>query len=100
MYKYYNYNYNDCRYYEVAAPSHDHYTFNPTTQSWYEDILIDNKGYSFNQVRNYAELFLDQMEGNTYREIIDFLLEELEEEHMGKSSWAYQQIKERWGIEL
>lgn len=43
MPKYFNYNYNDCKYYEVSAPSHDHYTYKYETNSWYEDIIEEDK---------------------------------------------------------
>ena len=51
MPKYFNYNYNDCKYYQVSGPSHDHYTYNVMTNSWYEDVLIDNKGVPYYEIR-------------------------------------------------
>ena len=37
---------------------------------------------------------------NTKDEIIDFLLDALEEEHMGSRAWAIEEIKSRFNIEL
>jgi hypothetical protein len=40
--KYYNYDYEKKAYYEVAQPFHDHYTYDPKTNSWYEDIFPED----------------------------------------------------------
>ena len=37
---------------------------------------------------------------NIKDEIIDFLLDALEEEHMGSRGWAIEEIKSRFNIEL
>ena len=37
---------------------------------------------------------------NTKDEIIEFLLDALEEEHMGSRAWAIEEIKNNFGIEL
>lgn len=37
---------------------------------------------------------------STKDEIIDFLLDALEEEHMGSRAWAIEEIKNRFNIEL
>lgn len=37
---------------------------------------------------------------NTKDKIIDFLLDALEEEHMGSRAWAIEEIKNNFGIEL
>ena len=35
---------------------------------------------------------------NTLKEIILFLIEELEHEHYGMQEWAFDSIKEQWGL--
>lgn len=40
--KYYNYDYSKEEYYEVAHPFHDHYYYDPKTDSWYEIIIEDD----------------------------------------------------------
>ena len=42
MSKYFNYDYTKQEYYEVSMPYHDHYTYDPKTDAWYEDILMED----------------------------------------------------------
>ena len=49
MPRYFNYNYNDCKYYEVSGPCHDHYTYKYETNYWYEDI-IEEKTIELNKL--------------------------------------------------
>lgn len=37
--KYYNYDYENKKYYEISGPMHDHYTYDSLENAWYEDIL-------------------------------------------------------------
>ena len=47
---YFNFDYDENRYYEVDAPMHDHYTYDVETNAWYEVILTDD-----GRPRTYAE---------------------------------------------
>lgn len=42
MLRYYNYDYEKHEYYEVSGPYHDHYTYDPSTNAWYEDIFPED----------------------------------------------------------
>lgn len=50
MPKYYNWDYDMECYYQVSGPAHDHYTYNIQTNSWYENVLIDGKGYTYKDI--------------------------------------------------
>lgn len=41
MPRYYNFDYDENRYYEIDWPMHDHYIYDVVTDAWYEVILID-----------------------------------------------------------
>lgn len=40
--KYYNYDYSEEKYYEVAQPLHDHYHYVYEENAWYEDLLLED----------------------------------------------------------
>lgn len=52
--KYYNFNYKTGQYFEVSTPLHDHYTYDTKTNSFFEDILVNNKCYTFKQIQDIS----------------------------------------------
>lgn len=40
--RYFNFDYENMRYYEVSYPIHDHYHYDYDENAWYEDLLLND----------------------------------------------------------